>query len=411
MARDKLLYAEFLCLGAGVLISWNAILTAMDWFGALFGAFNPSFILPICNFIPSPIIQPLTVYKGHLISFNKRIVVGFAIIGGILALIPIVAGAIPGAAGFGLLCGLILMMGVVSAGVQTSVFGMAGMMPDEYTGAVMIGNALAGLILNIARIICLATFPPTSSGMLIGTTVYFAIAGGTLVVCCFAQLHATKHPLVKQHVLDKYSKVIVPGTPAGKEQLLVGDESEMSKEFTQPQGTVDETSYKDLLKQIWVFLGLVFLNYVITFVVFPGVSIATEVEGLSYPWFVVLLVTTYNVFDALGRQAVSFYMLGKKVLIFATFGRLLFWMTTVMIAAAVPPPEIFSGAWFIFLNMALFAFTNGYYSTHHMIYGPAQVEGYLRDKAGSIMSTGLVSGIFTGSVMSLMFSGVGHGPS
>mmetsp|Transcript_19146 Transcript_19146/g.34927 ORF Transcript_19146/g.34927 Transcript_19146/m.34927 type:complete len:404 (+) Transcript_19146:208-1419(+) len=403
MVSDKLLYFEFLCLGAGVLIGWNAILTAMDWFGDVFGEFNPSFILPICNFMPSPIFQPLTVFKGHLISFNKRIIVGFAIIGAILVIMPIVAGAVPGAAGFGLLCCLVAFMGAANAVCQTSVFGMAGMMPDEYTRAVMLGNACAGLILSIARIICLASFPPTSTGLIIGTIVYFAIAGGTLVVCCFIQMHVTKHPLVKHHVLDKYSTAIAV-TPNDK--LITKEESEMSKDFTAPVDVVAQISYKDLFKRIWVFAGLVFLNYVITFVVFPGVSIATSVEGLPYAWFVVLLVTTYNIFDALGRQAVSLYMLSQRVLIFLTFGRLLFWMTCVMIAAHVPPPAIFSGAWFIFLNMALFAFTNGYYSTQHMIYGPAQVEGYLRDKAGSIMSTGLVSGIFVGSVMSLMFSTV-----
>jgi equilibrative nucleoside transporter 1/2/3 len=402
MAGEKLLYAEFICLGAGVLISWNAILTAMDWFGTEFGEFNPSFILPICNFVPAPFMQPLTVVKGHLFSFSKRIVLGFAITGVIIAIIPVLAGAVPGAAGFVLLCLFITLMGTVNAVTQTSVFGMAGMMPGEYTRAVMIGNGLAGIILNVARIICLASFPPDASGLLIGTTVYFLIAGGTLIGCCFAQLHAMKHPLVKQHVHDKYSN-LTEATPG--EELLNGPE--MKKESS---GGVN-VSYKDLFKKIWVFLGLVFLTYLITFIVFPGVSIATEVSGLSYSWFVVLLITTFNVFDVLGRQAVSVYMLSHRVLIFATFGRLLFVMTTVMIAAQLPPPAIFSGAWFIFLNMALLAFTNGYYSTHHMIYGPSQVEGYLRDKAGSMMATALVAGIFVGSVLSLMFSGIGRHPS
>jgi equilibrative nucleoside transporter 1/2/3 len=374
----------------------------MDWFGSEFEAFHPSFILPICSFMPAPFIQPLTVVKGHLFSFNKRIVLGFAVTGVIIAIIPVLAGAVPGAGGFGLLCLFITLMGAVNAATQTSVFGMAGMMPDEFTRAVMIGNGLAGIILNLARIVCLASFPSNASGLLIGTTVYFLIAGGTLIVCCFVQMHAMKHPLVKQHVLDKYISFIE--TTPGEGMLNGTDIQKVSS-------VVVIVSYKDLLKKIWVFISLVFLNYLITFVVFPGVAIATEVSGLSYTWFVVLLITTYNVFDVLGRQAVSVYMLSHRVLIFATIGRLLFWMTTVMIAAQMSPPAVFGGVWFIFLNMALFAFTNGYCSTQHMIYGPAQVEGYIRDKAGSMMSTALVAGIFVGSVLSLLFSGIGRHPS
>lgn len=405
MSAEKLLYVEFLCLGAGVLISWNAILTAMDWFGTVYGAYNPSYILPICSYIPSPIFQPLTVFKGHQVSFNKRIVVGFTITGTILALIPIVAEAIPGPVGFAFMCCLIGLMGAVNAVTQTSVFGEAGMMPDEYTRAVMIGNAAAGIMLSIARMICLASFPQTSAGFALGTTVYFAIAGLTLIICCFIQLHVMSHPLVKLRVLDSYSKA----SSTSPNEVVIDHGSEFSKEFSEPE-TVISTSYTKLFKRIWVYTALVFMNFLITFAVFPGVAIATEVEGLSYPWFVVLLVATYNLFDALGRQALSYYMIGKRVLIFATCGRLLFWMTTVMIAAQVPPSGIFNSAWFIFANMAVFSFTNGYYATHHMVYGPAQVEGYLRDKAGSIMSTGLVSGIFCGTLLSLMFSGIGHGP-
>jgi hypothetical protein len=38
--------------GVGVLASWNAILTALDWFNVVFPGLNPSFIFPICNFLP-----------------------------------------------------------------------------------------------------------------------------------------------------------------------------------------------------------------------------------------------------------------------------------------------------------------------------------------------------------------------
>lgn len=56
-------------------------------------------------------------------------------------------------------------------------------MPFKYTNAVMVGNGLAGVSINVARLICLASFPGDDTGLLISTIVYFAISGGVLIFC------------------------------------------------------------------------------------------------------------------------------------------------------------------------------------------------------------------------------------
>mmetsp|Transcript_1078 Transcript_1078/g.2626 ORF Transcript_1078/g.2626 Transcript_1078/m.2626 type:complete len:390 (+) Transcript_1078:2257-3426(+) len=389
MALDKLLYLEFLVLGCGILIGWNAILTAIDWF-----VLNPSFLLPVFNFSSCPIFQVAATSKGHLISFNKRVVGCMLLIACILAVIPIVAATVKGLLGFAIVSVLVFFNGAVNAVAQTTVYGMAGMMPGDYTQAVMLGNSLSGIVLSAARMVCLVTFSTSSSGLQMGTTVYFLLSGTILVLCCFAQVHITKHPLVKQNVLSKYTPTQQPFLPDGA-KLNIPEASAES-----------EISYRKLLGSMWGYATLVFINFFITCAIFPAVAITATVSGLNYSWFVVLMVMTYYTSDLIGRQVVSYYMLKPRLLAVLTCMRFLFWVTTLLIAVQEPPQAVFSAPWFIFSNTALLAFTNGYYCTQHMIYGPSQVEGVLKDKAGNVMSFALSLGIGLGSFMSLAFVGV-----
>ena len=89
----------------------------------------------------------------------------------------------------------------------------------------------------------------------------------------------------------------------------------------------------------------------------------------------------------------------------------MFWVTLLLIASddpRIPPGWLFNGPWFKFVNMALYALTHGYCTTCAMIMGPASAPPPRRDKAGSIMVTGLITGIFCGQVASFGFRNVGH---
>ena len=75
------------------------------------------------------------------------------------------------------------------------------------------------------------------------------------------------------------------------------------------------------------------------------------------------------------------------------------------------PGWLFSGTWFKFVNMAFYAFTNGFFTTSCMILGPSSAPDVSKDKAGYIMITGLLCGIFSGQIISFAFINVGHVPN
>lgn len=97
-----------------------------------------------------------------------------------------------------------------------------------------------------------------------------------------------------------------------------------------------------------------------------------------------------------------------------TLARFIFWASFILIASddpRVPPGWLFNGTWFKFVNMALYAFTNGFGSTCLMISGPLHAPEVSKDKAGYIMITGLMTGIFCGQLLSFAFLNVGHIPT
>ena len=109
-----------------------------------------------------------------------------------------------------------------------------------------------------------------------------------------------------------------------------------------------------------------------------------------------------------------FVMIKGLSLWVGTLGRFAFWATFILIASDDPrisPGWLFNGTWFKFVNMALYALTNGFCSTCSMILGPGSAPDSVKDKAGSTMSAALIIGIFCGQVVSYAFLNVGYVPT
>ncbi|OMJ89110.1 hypothetical protein SteCoe_8836 [Stentor coeruleus] len=408
--NEKLLLSEITLQGIGVLISWNSILTALDWYNNRFPNLDPGFWIPFLNYLPSLIFQPLTIIYGHKFTFNIRINVANIIIAIILVMTPIIVELTTKTTGFICICILTVLMGSANAVGQTSLFGLTGALPKKYTNAAMLGNGLSGLSITIIRLICLSIFPSNSSGYLHSTEVYFIISGCTLIICCVVQLHLMKHPLIIECLSKTHSK------EASKiAKITVEDELESFSDSTGYHHIHKEKiSYKNLFSKIWQYLFLVWLNFVITFGMLSHVALATDASEMSYPVFSTLMIFVFNFCDVLGRYTPTLHLLKKSMLWVFTISRFVFWVTFILIASddpSVSPAWLFSWTWFKFVNMALYSYTNGYSCTCSMIHGPSVVSDVYKDKAGYIMVSGLILGIFSGQIISYAFQNIGKVPS
>ena len=90
--------------------------------------------------------------------------------------------------------------------MQGGVFGIAGVFPPKYTGAVMVGQGVAGLTVNFLRAICLLILPPNSDlgrddmNSFYGTIIYFALSGVVLLVGCVAMLYLRNMPFALYYI-------------------------------------------------------------------------------------------------------------------------------------------------------------------------------------------------------------------
>ena len=270
--NDRLFSYEIILQGVGGLTSWNAILSALDWYNNSFPNKDPGFWLPLLNFIPAVIFQPLTIMYGHHFTYNKRIVTSYVSNAIILALTPLIVTLCSEDTGFVIICILTVIGGAFIAIGQPSTFSLTGTLPDKYTNGVMFGNGISGLIVTCLRLICLGIFPENSSGYLHSTMLYFGISGGILGVCVAAQIHLMKHPLVVEGLGKLHSK-----GGGGKNLIAPTEELDLSINsggfHTKPK---EKISYGELIKKIWQYFFLIWINYFITFGVLSHVALATQ---------------------------------------------------------------------------------------------------------------------------------------
>ncbi|TYI33558.1 hypothetical protein ES332_A04G142200v1, partial [Gossypium tomentosum] len=125
---------------------------------------------------------------------------------------------------------------------------------------------------------------------------------------------------------------------------------------------------------------LIVLIYVVTLSIFPG-YITEDVHSLVLKdWYLVLLITGYNVFDLVGKSLTAVYLLENA---------------KVAISACV----LFRTEFPVSLLTCLLSLTNGYLTSVLMIMAPKSVQIQHAETSGIVMVLFLVVGLASGSVI------------
>lgn len=160
----------------------------MDFFISSFPSYNPGFTFSLTLNAPNFAFNFLGIFLVRYISLKLRLVVGLVFIFFLILAMPFVANFMSESAGWAITLLIIAVMGIANSFVQGGVFGFAGIFPFKYTGAVMLGNGLSGLSMNLFRMITLLIFPPSDNddpndhSAFIGCLIYFIIANVMVVM-------------------------------------------------------------------------------------------------------------------------------------------------------------------------------------------------------------------------------------
>eukprot|EP00928_Gymnodinium_smaydae_P044915 TRINITY_DN29983_c0_g1_i1.p1 TRINITY_DN29983_c0_g1~~TRINITY_DN29983_c0_g1_i1.p1 ORF type:complete len:483 (+),score=85.30 TRINITY_DN29983_c0_g1_i1:133-1449(+) len=408
--QDKLPTACFYYAGISVLLGWNMVLSFSHFFdcgmfgGQEWGGSGFPFWCTLAYSSSNPLVQVMLASRRVLerFSFDARWCVG--IVGSIVALLGLTACQVwtndtNRDFFFVVALAFTFLLGSSSAIFQSSCFALAGAISPTLMQVLMTGQGIAGVMagligymFNSTPTLLVVSFVLTACFNLLGIPLYF--------------FSLKRNPLVCKklgRLGEDQAETPLDSPPYSSDSLPSSQAHRVSSPMPSPcssQPIMRRRSSTVILKEsTWpqaLTVGLVFL---VTFVVFPGVTTKWRPDSR-----VSSVISTFQLFDVAGRSApmISAFQVknGRLVSLMAVL-RILFVPAFMLV-------ERGEGDWATsaFLQYALmmsFAFSNGYVSTLSMMLGPAQSGIRIDEKepAGALMSFFLVLGIFLGSLLAL----------
>lgn len=322
-------------------------------------------------------------HKSH--SFG-RINVGLGLFVVALLVVPVmdatyVKGTVGVYGGFYVTVAAAGLSGIADALVQGGVIGAAGEMPERYMQAVVAGTAASGVLISFLRILTKALYTQDAHGLRRSANLYFIVSIVVMVICIVLHNVARRLPVIK-HYNDLKAQAVF-------------EEKQKKGPLT---GSVWRSTLWDIVGTIkWYGFGNIVL-YVVTLAIFPGFITEDVHSQILMDWYPIILITSYNVFDLVGKSFTAVYLLeNAKVAITASFARLLF---LPLYLGCLHGPKFLRTEIPVTVITCLLGLTNGYLTSVLMMLAPKTVQLQHSETAGIVMVLFLATGLALGSVVS-----------
>ncbi|KAG0496219.1 hypothetical protein HPP92_000910 [Vanilla planifolia] len=329
-------------LGNGSLISWNSMLTIVDYYATKF---------------------PIDLATG-------------------------------GKGGVGPFIGVCLIsaaFGISDALAQGGMVGDLALMRPEFIQSFLAGLAASGALTSCLRFITKAAFEHMHDGLRKGAMMFFAIASFLELLCVLLYAYVfPKLPIVKYYrskAASEGSKTVSADLVAAGIQLQNNPEAEAD-----PKKLSERRTIKQLLKLNIDYAIDLYLIYVLTLSIFPGLLSEDTGSHRLGSWYTLVLIAMYNVLDLIGRYTplIKFLRIeSRKLLMLAIISRFVF------IPAFYFTAKYGGQGWMIFLTSFL-GLSNGHLTVCVLTAAPKGYKGPEANALGNLLVMFLSGGIFSG---------------
>jgi len=391
----------FLTLGIGSLLSWNTILTELDYFFYHMKNNNPANIFSNINFAINLTLQLILLSTKKMFSYRTLFIAGLIFyISAMIALgiFPII---LDEHKGFLVSCIFVFINGFGNAILQSSMFALVSFFPIENTIAVGTGQGISGILMNLIRYFILFFSSSISTDR--AANIFFGISTLILLFVLYqvCKIYSNPYFTLKLKNIGE-----LQGEKEEKEKLLEEEEGgqELKNLDENQEGNKEEDNKENkgllfLFCKILDMNFMIFLCYAITIGLYPGACLKPDFFNISSGYHVNTIIFIYNASDTLGRQLVSYIKKPtKKQLYLISFLRIIF----LVLIPGIPYLKAklaFDMSILTCLSVSLMALTNGVANNLCFALAPEQVEGDLKAKAGSSISFFLAVGLFAGSLI------------
>ncbi|XP_071712275.1 equilibrative nucleotide transporter 8-like [Rutidosis leptorrhynchoides] len=375
-------YMIHFLLGAGYLVPWNSFITAVDYFQHLYPSRHVSKVFSVAYMMSATIMLFVLTYlssKMKLPGFKVRLNMGYGLFVLALMVAPVTGWIDHGNGsgyGFVVLVLMVALTGLAEGLTSGSLIGATGKLPERYMQAVVAGNASAGVLVCMLRIVTKASLPHSRNGLRTSTHIYFFTSTCIELLCIvFSNL------LHKLQIVRHYT----------------------TKELDdQPKNDDQKPKTRHVLKKLkWLAISVV-LIYVVTLSIFPG-YLSENVKSVSFgDWYPVFLITIFNAGDFSGKCLTAIYVVKRsKWVIWGCVGRVLFYP---LFMGCVFGPKWLRNEVMVTLLTLLLGLSNGYLTSVIMIVASKSVPVEESNVTGIIISLFLAIGLVIGSALGWLWN-------
>ena len=396
----------FTFFGLSSLLGFNVLLTEMSFFNNYLDEMNPSLVFNFLNYVLNIPFQFLLLWKKDFLSLKTQLII--ALVGSIIFLILIPLSTMTLGVNTQtnkyVTGGLVLLMGFINALCSGGFYNLVSNFPLEMIVILTTCQAISGIVLNIIQYIIL-----WSSGdggdIVIQAWIFFGISILIIAISLFLLLISFNNEYF-QYYLNK-SKNKEEGEANSSLQGDTQPDDQMG--IVQDKAQTEKKGwFMELFKKIWDLDLLVIYLYIVTFALYPNASINQQVFDWSPPYSINTVIFVYNIFDTLGRVLVGKITPSKKLNTIVILGRSFLLFTVVFNYYCQDGLELDPTLTTIllFINMAIFASTNGIGTTLCFALAPNEVEDKYKGQAGISISFFLIIGIFLGSLVAFITNAI-----
>ena len=396
----------FTFFGLSSLLGFNVLLTEMSFFNNYLSEMNPSLVFNFLNYVLNIPFQFLLLWKKDFLSLKTQLII--ALVGSIifLILIPLSTMTLGENTQTNKIVtgGLVLLMGFINALCSGGFYNLVSNFPLEMIVILTTCQAISGIVLNVIQYIILWS-SGVDGNIVIQAWIFFGISILIIAISLFFLLISFNNEYF-QYYLNK-SKYKEEGE--ANSNLLEGEtQPDDQLGIVQEETPTEKGWFMALFKKIWDLDLLVIYLYIVTFTLYPNASINQQVFDWSPPFSINTVIFVYNIFDTLGRILVGKIKPSKKLNTIVILGRSFLLFTVVFNYYCQDGLEWNSTLTTIllFINMAIFASTNGIGTTLCFALAPNEVEDKYKGQAGISISFFLIIGIFIGSLFAFITNAI-----
>lgn len=438
--RDKYhaVWIIFFILGLGTLLPWNFFMTATMYFtsrlkdppadpssssavnktsegleggdtrNVLESKFNN--VMTLCAMVPLLIFTCLNSFIHQRIPQKLRITGSLVVILVVFLLTAVfVKVDVAPLPFFAVTMIKIICINSFGAILQSSLFGLAGILPASYTTPIMSGQGLAGTFAAFSMICALAT----GSALQDSAFGYFITACVVILMAIMSYLTLPRMEFFQYYMESNRSR------PTGDEENNMDLLKKDSAAEKRPVVSLMEDEAKptvsvfNIFRQIWVMALSVCFIFTVTIGAFPAVTVevkSTVANGGGWETYFIPVscFLLFNLMDWAGRSLTAVCMWPGKDSMWLPIlvGLRVVFIPLFMLCNVQPRqylPVLFGhDAWYI-IFMIFFSFSNGYLASLCMCFGPKKVPQHEAETAGAIMAFFLSLGLALGAAVSFAF--------